>query len=413
MKLVKAILEERGISEITAGRLSFFITFVLLILICFISQLILKKVVKPIIEKIIKSNKISWDDYIITHKVLDKIMHIVPGIIFYTSSYYFFSVDNLTILKQIASIYIIITSVIVFNSILDVINEIYRQTPISNVRPIKGILQVVKIVISVIFGIIIIAIIMNEPPIILLSSIGAITAVFSFVFKDSILGFIAGIQLTSNDMLRIGDWVEMSKYGADGLVIDVTLITVKVQNFDKSIVTIPAYALVSDSFRNWRGMMEFGGRRIKRSINIDVNSIKFCTEEMVERFKKIHYLEDYIKEKETELAEYNATHKVNTELLINGRHMTNIGTFRAYISNYLKHHSGLNQESVQMVRQLPPGETGLPIEIYGFTNTIVWTEFEMIQGDIFDHILAVVEDFDLRIYQSPSGNDFRTIDRNK
>jgi miniconductance mechanosensitive channel len=236
-----------------------------------------------------------------------------------------------------------------------------------------------------------------------------LAAVFSFVFKDSILGFIAGIQLTSNDMLRIGDWIEMSKYGADGDVIDITLNTVKVQNFDKTIVSLPAYALVSDSFKNWRGMTEFGGRRIKRAIYIDMNSITFCTPEMIAKFKKINYLKDYIIEKEQELSRYNKRYNTDVDSFINGRHMTNIGTFRAYIECYLNNNPQLIKGMTQMVRQLPPGENGLPLEIYAFTDDTNWEIYETIQSDIFDHIFSVIDLFDLRIFQNPTGFDMKQI----
>ncbi len=266
-------------------------------------------------------------------------------------------------------------------------------------------MQVVKIVVFIIIGIVIIATLLDQSPIILLSSIGALAAVFSFVFKDSILGFIAGIQLTSNDMLRIGDWIEMPKYGADGDVIDITLNTVKVQNWDKTYVTIPAYALISDSFKNWRGMFQFGGRRIKRSIYIDVNSVTFCSDEMIEKLKKVHYLKDYIKDKEMELEAYNIENKIDTEQKINGRRMTNIGTFRAYLKSYLANHPGIDQNKIMMVRQLAPGETGIPMEIYAFTRDTAWINYEGVQSDIFDHIYAVAGEFGLRIFQSPSGYD--------
>jgi miniconductance mechanosensitive channel len=297
----------------------------------------------------------------------------------------------------------------VVSSLLDSIDDIYRMKPVSNVRPIKGLLQVVKIVVFIVIAIIIIATLLDQSPLILLSSIGALTAVFSFVFKDSILGFIAGIQLTSNDMLRIGDWIEMPKYGADGDVIDITLNTVKVQNWDKTYVTIPAYALISDSFKNWRGMFQFGGRRIKRSIFIDVNSICFCTEEMIDNFKKVHFLKDYVINKEKELEEYNGKNNIDTEQKINGRRMTNIGTFRAYMLNYLANHPGIDQDKTIMVRQLAPGEHGVPMEIYAFTRDTIWATYETVQSDIFDHIYAVSGEFGLRIFQTPSGYDLRNL----
>jgi miniconductance mechanosensitive channel len=246
---------------------------------------------------------------------------------------------------------------------------------------------------------------MNKSPGALITGLGAVSAIILLIFRDSILGFVAGMQLTFNDMVRRGDWIEMPKYGADGDVIDVTLNTVKVQNWDKTVTMIPTYALVSDSFKNWRGMQDSGGRRIKRAINIDMNSVKFCTEEMIERFSKIQYITEYIREKEEELAEYNEVNKFDTSMLVNGRHMTNIGTFRAYIEAYLHHHPKIRQDMTFLIRHLRPTEHGIPIEIYVFSNDIVWAHYESIQADIFDHILAVIPEFDLRVFQRPSGRD--------
>jgi miniconductance mechanosensitive channel len=262
-------------------------------------------------------------------------------------------------------------------------------------------------------GIVILANLLGKSPFIYLSGLGAMAAVFSFIFKDSILGLVAGMLLSLNDMLRIGDWIEMPKYGADGDVIDVTMNTVKVQNFDRTITTIPAYALISDSFRNWRGMQETGGRRIKRAINIDTSSVKFCTHDMLDKYKKIHLLNEYIESKEKEIEEYNSINQIDTSLLVNGRHLTNIGTFRIYIANYLKHHPKIHQGLIQIVRQLPPSENGLPLEIYAFTNDINWVNYEGIQADIFDHILAVAKEFDLDIFQNPTGQDIRNIGNKK
>jgi miniconductance mechanosensitive channel len=229
------------------------------------------------------------------------------------------------------------------------------------------------------------------------------------VFKDSLLGLVAGIQLAANDMVRVGDWIEMPKYDADGDIIDISLNTVKVQNFDKTITTIPSYALISDSFKNWRGMQVSGGRRIKRSLFIDAKSIKFCTDEMIEKFKTIQFLTDYITSKEHEIAEYNARHKINLDNPVNGRALTNIGVFRAYMNHYLQHHPGISQEMTLLVRQLAPTENGLPLEIYAFTNDIRWDVYESIQSDIFDHLFAVAPEFGLHIFQNPSGNDFRSM----
>jgi len=235
------------------------------------------------------------------------------------------------------------------------------------------------------------------------------TAVLILVFKDSILGLVAGIQLSANDMVRIGDWIEMPEFGADGDVTDVTLNTVKVQNWDKTITTIPAYALISDSFKNWRGMSESGGRRIKRSISIDMDSIKFCTPEMLERFESFGAISEYINTKRAEIEAFNATLDTDISVVVNRRNLTNVGTFRAYVEFYLRSHPNIHHGMTFLVRQLPPDEHGLPIEIYVFSSDQDWINYEGIQADIFDHMLAVIPMFDLAVFQSPSGSDSRIL----
>jgi len=240
----------------------------------------------------------------------------------------------------------------------------------------------------------------------LLGGLGAMTAVLILVFKDTILGLVASFQISTTNLVRVGDWIEMPKFGADGTVTDISLHTIRVQNWDKTISTVPTYSLISDSFKNWRGMEESGGRRIKRSINIDVNSIKFCTEEMIERFTRYQYITEYIREKKEELARYNTERKIDTTFLVNGRHMTNVGTFRAYVEAYLRNHPDIRQDMTFLVRQLHPGEHGLPIEIYVFSKIQEWAKYESLQADVLDHILAVVPQFDLRVFQQPTGADF-------
>jgi miniconductance mechanosensitive channel len=407
MTLLQEYLKAQGVKEGLINYLSFVILTAIIVILCILLNLIAKKIVIKILAKIIHKNKYKWDDSLLDRKVFHRLANLIPGIVLYLFAPAYGLAGGYLI--RAASLYILFVLFFVFNSILDAANDIYSNFPISKIRPIKGLLQVVKIVIMTIIGIIMLGILMKQNPWYLLSGIGALAAVFSFVFKDTILGFMAGIQLTANDMLRIGDWIEMEKYGADGNVIDITLNTVKVQNFDKTIISIPAYAFVSDSFKNWRGMIESGGRRMKRYIYIDVNSITFCTPQMVDKFRRIAYLSDYISETEQKLSQYNITRSFDKELLINGRHMTNIGTFRAYIQNYLEQHSQLLKDMPLLVRQLPPTEFGLPLEIYAFTDEIEWTAYEIIQADIFDHIFSIAGEFGLRIFQNPSGYDVSKI----
>jgi miniconductance mechanosensitive channel len=313
------------------------------------------------------------------------------------------------VIRSGLSIYFIIIAILVINGLINCLHEIYLTYPISKEIPLTSFIQVLKIVIY--FGgvILCIGIIFNKSPLILFSGLGAMTAVLLLVFKDPILGFVAGIQLISNKMLKHGDWIEMPKYGADGDVFDITLTTVKVRNWDKTITTIPTHALITDSYKNWRGMQESGGRRIKRAILIDIGTIRFCDEEMVERFRKIRYISRYIEDKKKELSDYNAALGLSDEDLINSRRLTNIGTFRAYVIAYLRNHPMINQEMTFLVRQLAPGEFGLPLEIYVFSMDKAWANYEAIQADIFDHLLAILPEFDLRVFQRPSGMDLNVM----
>ena len=407
MNSLKDLLVEKGMSDVLAKYAAYLIVAFVMIFLSIIIYFILKKIVLKLIVRFIKSNKFDWDDVLLEHGFLDRIIQLVPGIIFYNFAGFFD--EWAEIIEVISSSYVLIIVALLIDSLLKSANDLYRRREISKSRPITGVLQIVKIAAYVIIGVLIVANIIDQDTVVLLGSLGAALAVVSFVFKDTILSFVAGIQLTANDMLQIGDWIAMPNFGADGDVIDITLTTVKVQNFDKTITMIPAYALVTNSFVNWRGMRSSGGRRIKRSLYIDINTISFCTDEMIEKFKKIHYLKDYINTKEAEIEEYNRENNINIEQRVNGRRLTNIGTFRAYMKNYLKNHPGINNNMIQMVRQLAPQESGVPLEIYVFTNTTVWVDYEEIQSDIFDHFLSVAEEFELKLFQNPTGNDMKQI----
>lgn len=407
MEYFKELLIGFGIGEDTSVFLATVIMITIIVILSVIANYFAKKIILRFISEIVKKTKAKWDNILLEHKVFHKASHIVPAIIIY---YFAPSIPNYQDwIEKIALCYIFAIGISALNSLLNAVNDIYSNFKISKTRPIKGLIQVVKIVVFLVGGITLISIVIDKNPLILLSGLGALSAVLMLVFKDSILGFVAGIQLSANDMVRVGDWIEMPKYNADGDVIDITLHTVKVKNWDKTITMIPSYTLISDAFKNWRGMHDTGGRRIKRSVYIDTTSIKFCTEEMLERFKKIHYLTEYIEKKEEEIAAYNREHNINTESKVNGRSLTNIGTFRVYIQNYLNNHPHIHKDMIIMVRQLAAGETGLPLEIYCFTNDTKWTFYETVQADIFDHIFAVAPEFELKIFQKPSGFDIRGL----
>jgi len=387
--------------------LSNVISVIVIIFISLIVDLITKKFFLKALESYVRKTKNKWDDVILEKKVFERLARIAPVAVIHILAPVF--PDYQIWIQRIAFSYILFIILLSLDRLLAAVNDIYKNYEVSKIRPIKGYLQVMGIIIYTIGIIIIISVLMGRSPVILLSGIGAATAVFILIFQNSILGLVASIQLTSNNMLQIGDWIEMPKYEANGDVIDISLHTVKVQNFDKTIITIPTHTLISDSFKNWRGMHEAGGRRIKRSIHIDMTSIKFCTEEMLDKFKQIEYIRDYLDNKSQEIDSYNSMLNLTDSNLVNGRHLTNIGTFRIYIEYYLKNHPKVHKGMTQMVRQLQPTENGLPIEIYIFTDNIAWVNYEAVQSDIFDHILAVIPEFYLRIYQGPTGHDLRSI----
>jgi miniconductance mechanosensitive channel len=303
----------------------------------------------------------------------------------------------------------LLTGIFVLNSLLNAVGAVYRDFEISRQRPIRGYIQIAKIILFIFISLVAISVILDRSPWLLLSGFGAMTAVVILVFKDTILGLVASIQLSANNMVQIDDWIEMPKYGANGPVIDITLHTVKVRNWDKTITTIPTYALISDAFVNWRGMTESGGRRMKRSVHIDMTSVKFCDEAMLQRFRKFQYLDKYLDSKLAEIEEYNRTHEADLTEVINGRRLTNLGTFRAYIWAYLENHPMIHKDLTYMVRHLAPGPEGIPIEIYAFSTDQRWTYYESIQADIFDHILAVIPEFELRVFQRPTGSDVQRL----
>ncbi len=406
-KIIESWFLSHGVGETGSYCMGILLLAVGVLIIAFITNFIAKRILLSAVRIFVKKSRTKWDDILSERNVFDRLSHIAPALVIYYLAN-IFPAGQETI-EQLAIVYIILVGVFVYDSFLNAVVDIYRTYEISKQKPIKGYIQVVKIVTYIFVIIFVIATLMDRSPLVLLSGLGAMTAILMLIFKDSILGLVAGIQLSFNDMVRIGDWIEMPAFGADGDVIDITLNTVMVQNWDKTISTIPAYAMISNSFKNWRGMTESGGRRIKRALNIDINSIKFCTEEMLERFKKIQYITDYIEKKKEELARYNEERNVDSSILVNGRHMTNVGTFRAYIQAYLRNHPKIHKKMTFLIRQLKPTETGLPIEIYVFSSDQDWVNYEGIQADIFDHLLAVAPEFELRLFQNPSGNDFRNF----
>lgn len=315
----------------------------------------------------------------------------------------------LHVIEVITDQWIILFALLSLFTLLDILQSISDRRETRGHFPLRGLLQTVKLIASILTAILAVSLLMDKSPLILLSGLGALSAVMLLIFKDAILGLVAGIQLSANNMLAVGDWLEMPKYGADGDVVDIALTTVKVRNWDKTITTIPTYALISDSFKNWRGMSEAGGRRIKRSIDVEMSSVCFLSKEQLAELKKAQLLSEYITSTISEIEKENADKKADMTVIQNGRRMTNVGTFRKYMVSYLKSHPKIHQGMTLMVRQLEPTTNGLPIEIYAFTNTTSWNAYEDIQSDIFDHIIAVLPAFSLRVHESPTGNDIRML----
>ena len=378
----------------------------LLALLAFIADFVVRRILTRLILKVV--GRAVHDLDTLLQPVVRSFTRVVPAIIIYQgiSGVPHLAPGVVTLIQNVAGAFMIVAVAIGIGAGLDMANAIYARSPRAHRRSIKGYLQVLKIVIYAIATILVIAALIDRSPLLLLSGLGALAAVLMLVFKDTILSLVASVQLNSNDMLRVGDWIEMPQVNADGDVIDIALHTVKVQNWDKTITTIPTWRLISESYRNWRGMQESGGRRIKRALLIDQTSARFLTEDERDRMRRFLLIDDYLADKSAEMADWNAKLVAAGRDPVNMRRSTNIGAFRAYVQNYLENHPGIRQDMTLLVRQLQPTETGLPLEIYAFTATTAWAEYEAIQGDIFDHLLAILPEFGLRLFQSPTGADF-------
>ncbi len=375
-----------------------------LVVIATIAYVIAKRILLRVVQVIIKRTKWEWDDVIEERGVFNALAWIAPALVAYYAAYTF-GEEAEGIVQRLLLAYILALLILVFGRMLDAGNLIYNRTERAKELPIKGYIQVVKLIAVLIGVIVIFATVLNQSPWGLLSGLGAMTAILLLVFRDTILSFVASIQIATNDMIRIGDWVSMPQYGTDGDVVDIALHVVKIQNWDKTITSVPTKAFIESSFKNWRGMTESGGRRIKRAIALDASSIRFLTDEELAKLSKIEVLQPYLDEKKAALAEANAGKKLE-DSPVNGRRLTNVGTFRAYVTAYLKTNPKLHADMTFLVRQLEPGPKGVPIELYVFSNDIAWANYEAIQADIFDHLMAAVPEFGLRMFQEPTGYDF-------
>lgn len=370
---------------------------------------------RPLLERFFGNREQQWSGELLSGRLFQRISYVFQGAVVHTQIGLW--LDDFHFLRRlietVAEQSILLFCLLAFFSFLNAFQRMMSKRAHRIQFPLRGLLQTIKLIASIFIGLLAISALMGKSPIILLSGLGAISAVLLLVFKDPILGLVAGIQLSANQMLSVGDWLEMPKYGADGDVIEIALTTVKVRNWDKTITTIPTYALISNSFKNWRGMTETGGRRIKRSILLEANSVRFLDDQLLQRLKKAHLLGAYLAGKLKEIEEDKAETKSDAVIGLNGRRLTNIGTFRAYLVSYLKAHPKIHQNLTLIVRQLDPSAEGIPIEIYAFTNTTDWVEYENIQSDIFDHVFAILPEFELRAHEAPTGHDVRALVGNK
>ncbi|MEX1001277.1 MAG: mechanosensitive ion channel domain-containing protein [Crocinitomicaceae bacterium] len=385
--------------------------FILVAGISFILWWLTRKILIQIIHSFAEKTKTKWDDYLVKNNFFSALAHLAPLLLmdnFMRLIFYSFPrIADFGI--RVTNVTITFVIMLILMRFLNTARDVLEERPKLSDKPIASFFQLGKIIVGIILSILIISVAFKINLMVILTSMGALTAVILLVFKDTILGFVGSIQLAANDMVRIGDWVTMERFGADGDVLEINLTTVKVQNFDLTITTIPTYSFISDSFKNWRGMQESGGRRLMRGVNIQIASVTFCTPDMLEKYREIELIREYVEQKEAEIAEFNRNNKVNKKVLVNGRNQTNLGIFRYYVMQYMKNHAGINQDMTLMVRQLKPTETGVGIQIYGFTKTKEWPVYEQVMADIFDHLLSTVPFFELAVFENPTGRDFQRI----
>lgn len=411
MTEMKEWLINMGMAENNSVLIAAILAFIGLLVFSWVAYFVVAKGIIHFLKKLANRTNTNWDNILFDQKVFKRLSHLVPAVIIhYGVSVILEDFPSFVEFIQTATyLYMVIAGLLVIIAVINGLHEIYNTLPVSKDRSVKGIVQVFKIFIFILGLGVVLSIILKKDLTTFFAGMGAMAAVVMLVFKDSILGFVAGVQLSANDMVRLGDWIEMPGRNADGTIIDISLNTVKVRNWDQTISTIPPYALITESFTNWRGMEESGGRRIKRSVSIDMKSIHFLDKEEIEKLKKIQLISDYITTREMEIAQYNKEHGMDGSMPVNGRRLTNIGTFRKYLEAYLKNHPQIVSDMTFLVRHLQPTDKGLPVEIYVFCKDQRWAFYESIQADIFDHIMAVIPHFGLRVYQNPAGSDISSL----
>jgi len=411
---IEQLLIGSGVSVEVATYLRLLILLGCLFIVAGIAFWITKRFIISYIYRLIRKSPIRWDDVLADHQVFNNLAHIVPALFvreFAQSIFLDFDYIYPLVMK-LTDVYLLVVGMTIVLSFLKVGEYGLSKSNAFKDKPLTSYAQLIRMILYIASGILILSILLGKSPFYFLSAFGAMTAILLLVFKDTILGLVASVQMSTNDMVRIGDWVEMPKFDADGDVIAMNLNTVKIQNWDKTITTIPTYYFITDSFKNWRGMQECGGRRIKRAVHINSQTINFVEPNTREQYKKFSLITDYITERQNQIESFNAINSIDTSELINGRRMTNLGVFRKYLELYLKSHPNIHQDLTIMVRQLSIEDRGIPLEIYCFTKTTAWLDYEDIQADIFDHLLASASYFGLEIFQQPSGADITKATRN-
>lgn len=409
---IEALLTWLGVAAPKEGSLDHWIACMLVIAIAAAFDFLCRAILVPTVHRIVRKTGFTWDDELLNPTVVRRICHVLSTLLLaiVLPTVFESGSESYDLTRRLTQILFFIVVFRLVNALLRALYRIASGLPAWQNKPIKGLRQTAQGIAALVCGIMVLSTLLDKSPTILLTGLGASAAVVMLIFRDSILGFVSGIQLAANDMLQVGDWIAVPKYGADGRVEEVSLTTVKIRNWDNTIVTLPPYVLVSESFQNWRAMQLTGGRRVKRSVSIDMTSVRFCSAEMLDRYRRIDLIRDYVDQTQRRVEEYDAQHGIDpTEKDHIGLHQTNLGIFRAYLQRYLEREVPINKQMMVMVRQLQPTETGLPMELYFFTDTVDWIKYEGIQADVFDHVLAVIPQFDLRVFQNPSGNDLRAL----
>ncbi|MGA4636104.1 mechanosensitive ion channel family protein [Pseudomonas solani] len=383
----------------------------LLVLGAWVANWMVKRILVRGLYRALSATAVGRNTHLGENGMIKRLANIVPALILSSGVVLIPGLPEtlVTVVRNVCGAFIVLTIALALSALLDLINTLYQLRKDAHLHPIKGYLQVIKILVFAICAILMVATLIDRSPLILLSGLGAMAAVLMLIFQDTLLSLVASVQISSNDVIRVGDWIEMPQLNADGDVIDIALHTVKVQNWDKTITTIPTKRFITDSFKNWRGMQESGGRRIKRSIYLDQNSVHFLVADEIAQLRRFRLLDQYLKAKESELLSWNSQLDEPLRVPVNSRQLTNLGTFRAYVENYLRHNDDIRKDMTLLVRQLNPTADGLPLELYCFTNTTAWARYEAIQSDIFDHLLAILPEFGLRVFQHPSGADMREL----